>query len=264
MVSPPHTWQPATDGQCVSPSSRFLTLNWSSWSVRSETTGESSLGDPGPGDEATRDWSGRAMRERRKENKLGRESVYIRVCVRPIICVSSAFCEGTRWGLFTPLWVLEAPCSHFLLSFVTNQVPFSPSYPPAFLFSSPPFLLPCLHLWQPVCTVDFFSFTTDLSITFLAAWYAAEDRNLWLYATQSEIVFLGPSSGHDVKFRHKAQQARGLLDWAVFALLNWCPAFKWEGSVYNTGEAVVVRGRQVSKMYIGNWTSRPNITTLLS
>lgn len=130
VVAP--TQLPATDGQCVSPSSRFLTLNWSSLSVRSETMGESSLGDPGPGDEATRDWSGRAVRERLRQNTSGRE----RVRARPIIRVSSAFREGTRWGLFTPLWVLEAPCSHFLLSFVTNQVPFSPSSSPPFLSSS--------------------------------------------------------------------------------------------------------------------------------
>lgn len=145
VVAP--TQLPATDGQCVSPSSRFLTLNWSSWSVCSETMGESSLGDPGPGDEATRDWSGRAVRERSRENTSVRE------CVRPIICVSSAFCEGTRWGLFTPLWVLEAPCSHFLLSFVTNQVPFSPSSLPLllpafpFLFFLPPFQAASVHSW---------------------------------------------------------------------------------------------------------------------
>lgn len=130
--SPPHP--PATDGQCVSPSSRFLTLNWSSWSVCSETMGESSLGDPGPGDEATRDWSGWALRG----GLRGSESEGEAVCVCPIICVYAAFSEGTRWGLFTPLWVLETPCSQFLLSFVTNQVPFSPSLlsPFSFIFSS--------------------------------------------------------------------------------------------------------------------------------
>lgn len=140
VVAP--TRLPATDGHCGSPSSRFLTLNWSSWSVRLETTGESSLGDPGPGDEATRDWSGRAGRERQREMETERESVCISVCVPPIICVSSAFCEGTRWGPFTPLWVLETPCSHLLLSFVTNQVPFSPSSSPLLPFLSSSILFP--------------------------------------------------------------------------------------------------------------------------
>lgn len=134
MLAP--TRQPATDGQGVSPSSLFLTLNWSSWSVCSETMGESSLGDPGPGDEATRERSGRALRQTRRENKSVGEGLWTSECVCLLLSSSPQhFSEGTRWGLFTPLWVLEAPCSHFLLSFVTNQVPFSPSSP-----SFPPFL----------------------------------------------------------------------------------------------------------------------------
>lgn len=100
-------------------------------------------------------------RERDPQRELAqREFVRECVCVPPIICVSSAFCEGTRWGPFTPLWVLEAPCSHFLLSFVTNQVPFSPfSSPPHSILlhlSLPPLYL---HLGPPLCTVDFHSFT---------------------------------------------------------------------------------------------------------
>lgn len=148
MVAP--TQQPATDGHSGSPPSRFLTLNWSSRNVRLETMGESSLGildhamrPPGTGQEESRE---RRETETEREGYRQRKclcvcacvTVCVRVCVHPIICVFSAFCEGTRWGPFTPLWVLEAPCSHLLLSFVTNQVPFSlsalPRLPSSLLF----------------------------------------------------------------------------------------------------------------------------------
>lgn len=156
MVAP--TRLPATDGHRGSPSSRFLTLNWSSWSVCLERWARALWGildqamrPPGTGQAERGEWD----RERRRQ----RDSVCISVCVHPIICVSSAFCEGTRWGPFTPLWVLEAPCSHFLLSFVTNQVPFSPSssllfpssFPPSFL---PPFGAASVHSWLLLLYLD--------------------------------------------------------------------------------------------------------------
>lgn len=169
VVAP--TQQPATDGHSGSPPSRFLTLNWSSWNVRLETMGESSLGildhamrPPGTGQAESRE----RERQRQRERDTDRESVCVcacvtvcvRVCVHPIICVFSAFCEGTRWGPFTPLWVLEAPCSHLLLSFVTNQVPFSLSSSPclpssllflfvsSFLYSLQPSGAARVHSWH--------------------------------------------------------------------------------------------------------------------
>lgn len=155
VVAP--TQLPATDGQCISPSSRFLTLNWSSLSVRSETMGESSLGDPGPGDEATRDWSGRAVRERLRQNTSGRESV----CTSYYPCLLSISWRNQMGSIHTtlssggslqPLLVIFCHQSSAIFSLLLSALP----------LLLPPFPFSVLPVSIPGCTVDFWSFTSDL------------------------------------------------------------------------------------------------------
>lgn len=150
VVTP--TWLPATDGQCGSPSSRFLTLNWSSWSVRSETMGESSLGDPGPGDEATRDWSDRVRRERQRENDLERESVCVWVCVCVLLSASPQHFVKEPDGVHShhsEFWRLPAATSCYLLSPIKCH--FLP--PPLLLtpFSFIPHSLLSASIWGSQC-----------------------------------------------------------------------------------------------------------------
>lgn len=101
---------------------RWVRALWGSWTMR---WGHPGLVRRSPGRERDRDGERGIQTEKVFVCVCACVTVCVRVCIRPIICVFSAFCEGTRWGPFTPLWVLEAPCSHLLLSFVTNQVPFS-------------------------------------------------------------------------------------------------------------------------------------------
>lgn len=68
----------------------------------------------------------------KSERRIQRKCVFRRreVCIHLIICVFSAFCEGTRWGPFTPQWVFRLPAviACYLLSpFLLTSLPlFSP------------------------------------------------------------------------------------------------------------------------------------------
>lgn len=154
MLAPTHP--PATDGQYVSPSSRFLTLNWSSWSVCSETMGESSLGDPGPGDEATRDWSGQAQWGRLR----GSESEGEAVCASHYLRLRSVFWRNQMGSIHTTL--SSGDSLQPLLVIFCHQSSAIFSLPPLPLLLHLLLLLLSVRLSElPVCTVDFCSFTSD-------------------------------------------------------------------------------------------------------
>lgn len=123
MVAPTH--QPVTDGHCGSPNSYFLTLNWSemySWRSWRELFGGSwnrRWGHPG----LVRQ-KGRRMRE----GYEGSLCVCLRdtMCVYMLLSIFSAFCEGARWGPFTPQWVFRLPAvtACYLLSpFLLTSLP---------------------------------------------------------------------------------------------------------------------------------------------
>ncbi len=144
---------PATDGHCGSPSSRFLTLNWSSWSVRLETMGESSLGDPGPGDEATRDWSGQAGKGRQREKEMERESVYKCVCMSHYLRLLSILWKNQMGSIHTtlssggslqPPLVIFCHQSSAIFSLLSSSLLFPSSLPPS---SLPPFGATSVHSW---------------------------------------------------------------------------------------------------------------------
>lgn len=129
---------PATDGQSVSPSSRFLTLNWSSWSVRSETMGESSLGDPGPDVEATRDRSGRMLRKTVRGEKKS-EGEQTQQCVYDLLSASSQCFVREPDGVYShhsEFWRLPAATSCYLLSPIKWHFSPSSSCHPLLLHSS--------------------------------------------------------------------------------------------------------------------------------
>lgn len=138
MVAPTH--QPVTDGHCGSPTSYFLTLNWSemySWRSWRELFGGSwnrQWGHPG------------LVRQKGPRVREGyRGSVCLRdtMCVYIILSVFSAFCEGTRWGPFTPQWVFRLPAvtsCYLFPPFLFSSLPLSS---PLFIFS---FAIACISL----------------------------------------------------------------------------------------------------------------------
>lgn len=138
-----------------SPSSCFLTLNWSSWNVHLRMMGKSSLGDPGPGDEATRDWSGKAGGERERERQRriqSVEKVCAWVCVHVCAWVCVHLCVGVQI-------LISASFQHFVKEpdgVHTHHCEFwkPPAVTSCYLLSQikchflPPPLLPFLFSWS--------------------------------------------------------------------------------------------------------------------